>query len=111
MKYIITESRLSEVIHNYLDTKNESWYFSDAGDGEFTIYDGEKPIIRHRINASNEERYFIFSPSLVWGLSDLFGIQHRGFVVTLINWLNKTFDSNVEYPNWDYDMDENVGGE
>ena len=104
MKYIITESRLSEIIYQYLDTKYEGWFFSDIGDGEFTIYDEGKPIIRYRINPQNEEGYFIFSPSLVWGLSELFG---GGFRVDLINWLNKTFKLNVESTNWDYDMDEN----
>ena len=107
MKYIITESRLSEIIYLYLDTKYEGWFFSDIGDGEFTIYDEEKPIIRYRINPQNEEGRFIFSPSLVWGLSELFGKSEGGFIVGLIDWLNKTFKLNVESTNWDYDMDEN----
>lgn len=106
MKYIITESQLNKVIEDYLNTKYESWYFSDIGDGEFTIYDGKKPIIKYRINPSNEHTYYIIAPSLIWGLSELFGIEITESVYPLMNWLNMNFDTNVEYANWDYEMDE-----
>lgn len=106
MKYIITESRLNEVIKNYLDTKYESWYFSDIGDGEFTIYDGKKPLIKYRINPSDEHGHYIFLPSLVWGLSELFGMEATESVYPLMDWLNMNFETNVEYADWDYEMDE-----
>ena len=105
MKYIITESRLNQVIENYLDTKYEGWYFSDIGDGEFTIYDGKKPIIKYRIRLPEEHGYYIFRPSLVWGLSELFGMDGTDSIYPLIDWLNKNFETNVEYADWDYEMD------
>lgn len=106
MKYIITESQFNKVIENYLDTKYESWYFSDIGDGEFTIYDGKKPIIKYRINPSNLNELIIIAPSLVLGLSELFGIEETESGYHLKNWLNTNFDTNVEYLNWDYEMDD-----
>lgn len=106
MKYIITESRLNDVIKKYLNTKYESWDFSDIGDDEFNIYDGKRPVIKYRINPRDEHGYFIFSPSLVWGLSELFGMEATDSVYPLVDWLNENFETNVEYSNWDYEMDE-----
>lgn len=106
MKYIISESRMNKVIKNYLDTKYESWYFSDIGDGEFTIYDGNKPVIKYRISPSDEHGYFIFSPSLIWQTSELFGMGTTQSTYPIINWLNDNFDTNVDFAAWDYIMDE-----
>jgi hypothetical protein len=117
MKYIITESRLNQLIFNYLD--NQDWYDWDIGDSEFNMAEGEhgRDLIRFRVQYSHTVPDHSFDviyidEGLITKLSKLFSIPDLISIKTVIQWFNKRYTKNLsiddfEWMDTDYSDDDN----
>ena len=60
MKYVITESRLNNLVSNYLDQMN--WWEWDIGDGEFNLadvkFESSKILFRIQYSSTMPDHYF-----------------------------------------------------
>jgi len=111
MKYIITESRLNELVAKYLDQMN--WWEWDIGDGEFNLADGEfetsKILFRIQYSSTMPDRHFdiiYLSDYLVTKISKLFSISSENSVKMIIEWFNKKYNKSLTMNDWEWMDDE-----
>lgn len=107
MKYIISESRLNDLVLKYLD--NLDWWEWDIGDGEFDVADGryENPKLRFRIQYSSTMPDHSFnviylSDGLVSKISKLFSIDNSESIKMIIEWFNKKYDKSLTMNDWEW---------
>ena len=101
MKYIITESKINNLVSMFLD--NQNLETSDIGNGEFNITDGKhgNDVIRYEIDHSltyPEKSYhtIAISDDLVTKITQLFGLKSEDAINSIINWFNQEYDLNVD---------------
>jgi hypothetical protein len=107
MKYIITESRLNNLVFSYLD--NQDWQTWDIGDGEFNVADGEfgEDLIRFRIQYSITipDRSFdviYIADELVTQIIKLFGLSNSDAITSIIAWVNKKYDKDLTLEDFEW---------
>lgn len=112
MKFIITESRLNNIILSYLDSID--WWEWDIGDGEFNLADGQYNTskILYRIQFSSmhphsEFEVIYLSDGLVTQLTKLFSIPNLDAIKAIINWFNTRYDKSLTMDNFEWMDDEN----
>ena len=90
MKYIITESRLNEIIFNYLD--NENFYLSEIPKRAIlTIKQNNNLVMYHSLNS---EELFV-SYYLYNSIMSLFGLTDWEIVHIFKEWVKSRFNIEV----------------
>ena len=107
MKYIITESKINNLVSMFLD--NQNLETSDIGNGEFNITDGKhgNDVIRYEIDHSltyPEKSYhtIAISDDLVTKITQLFGLKSEDAINSIINWFNQEYDLNVDIHDFEW---------
>jgi hypothetical protein len=107
MKYIITESRLNNLVFSYLN--NQDWRTWDIGDGEFNVADGEfgKDLIRLRIQYSSTipDRSFdviYIADELVSQIIKLFGLSNSDAITSIISWFNQKYEKDLTLEDFEW---------
>ena len=106
MKYIITESRLHNLVSKYLDQMD--WWVWDIGDGEFNIADGKNETSKFffRITSteySDEQEVIHISEELATSVRQLFSISSTyDSVELIIDWFNKKFNKSLSINDFEW---------
>ena len=100
MKYIITESRLNNLVLSYLDSQN--WDKRDAKNGGFDVSNNSngEPIFRYRTRFSRldtKDNIYI-SEDFGRQIIHLFNLDMGPAVKLILEWFNKKYDTNL---GWD----------
>ena len=115
VKYIISESRLNNLIFSYLDGQDlHTW---DIENGEFNVADGEygKDVIQFRKHPylTNDDKFFEYiyiSDYLVTKLTHIFGIKSEDSIESIINWFNQKYNKELTIKDFDW-MEEDYEDE
>jgi len=105
MKYIITESKLENIIFKYLDMKdlyllstvNSSYFFYSRK----SFDDGEYPIIFY----DNKHKDCFVSSAFVEDVSSLFSIDPEYSLKVISDWVANKLDVEIESYNSDFGAD------
>ena len=96
MKYIITESKVNNLVKLYLDTL-ELWMW-DIGDGEFSVSDGYngETILSYMYDYNNEGVLHI-TPKIIEEIRNMFGsiINGNQLMMVICEWFNEKYKTNV----------------
>jgi hypothetical protein len=98
MKYIITESRVNDMVKLFLDKYYDFWVW-DSGDGEFSVsngYEGDT-IMSYTIDYDTDEGILHISPKLIEQLSDMFvgAVNFKELMRVLSEWFNETYKTDA----------------
>jgi hypothetical protein len=105
MKYIITESKLENIIFKYLDSK-DLYLLSTVNSRHFfysrkSIDDGEYPIISY----DNKNKDCFVSSAFVEDVCSLFSIDPEYSLKVISEWVGNKLDVEIESYNSDFDAD------
>jgi hypothetical protein len=105
MKYLITESRLENLIYKYLESKG-LYLLSTVNTHHFfysrkSIDDGEYPIISY----DNKRKDCFVSSDLVGEISSLFSIDPEYSLKVISEWVGNKLDVEIESYNSDFGAD------
>jgi len=105
MKYIITESKLENIIFKYLDSK-DLYLLSTVNSRHFfpsrkSIDDGEYPIISY----DNKNKDCFISSAFVEDVSSLFSIDPEYSLKVISEWVGNKLDVEIESYNSNFDAD------
>lgn len=107
MKYIITESRLHDLISSYLNQMN--WWEWEIGDDEFNLADGQHGIdlIHYRIQHSSTIPGKVFPTillhdDLITKITKLFSVPSETSIEAIINWFNKKYNKSLTLKDFEW---------
>lgn len=107
MRYIISESRLNDLVSKYLDQMD--WWEWDIGDGEFNLSDGKfepsKILFRIQYSSTMPDHSFnviYLSDGLVSKISKLFSMDNSESIKMIIEWFNKKYDKSLTMNDWEW---------
>jgi hypothetical protein len=105
MKYLITESRLENLIYKYLDMK-DLYLLSTVNSRHFfysrkSIGDGEYPIISY----DNKNKDCFVSSTFVEDVCSLFSIDPEYSLKVISEWVGNKLDVEIESYNSDFGAD------
>ena len=105
MKYIITESKLENIIFKYLDSK-DLYLLSTVNSRHFfpsrkSIDDGEYPIISY----DNKNKDCFVSSAFVEDVCSLFSIDPEYSLKVISEWVGNKLDVEIESYNSDFGAD------
>ena len=107
MKYIITESRLNNLISSYLDQMN--WWEWEIGDDEFNLADGQhgNDLIHYRIQHSSTipDKVFdsiLLHDDLITKITKLFSVSSKSSIEAIINWFNKKYNKSLTVKDFEW---------
>ena len=109
MKYLITESQIKNLVDKFLEKESKKWVVYDIEDGEFTIwYNNVNKIISYRISYDDEHVYgkYVFDYLFYDRIKSLFGLNMDKTAEYIVDFLNKEFNTNVKYNDWDFIEEE-----
>lgn len=105
MKYLITESRLKDLIFKFLNSKD--WVKLDVGDEQFDLSDGYKSkslinyrIIYNTVTKNTKERLYI-DKFLIQDIQNIFSLKFYEVSKYIVDWFNLKYHKNVDVGNWD----------
>ena len=97
MKYIISESKLGNLIKLYFNTL-DLWQW-DIGDGEFHVSDGYEGevIMSYTIEHDTDEGILHVRTKIINELKDVFGniLNSKELMKIICKWFNEKYDTNV----------------
>jgi len=106
-KYIITESRLNDLISSYLDQMN--WWEWEIGDDEFNLADGQhgNDLIHYRIQHSSTfpDKVFdsiLLHDDLITKITKLFSVSSETSIESIINWFNKKYNKSLTIKDFEW---------
>jgi hypothetical protein len=107
MKYIITESRLNDLISSFLDQMD--WWEWEIGDDEFNLANGKdgNDLIHYRIQNSATIPGKIFDiillhNDLITQITKVFSISSETSIESIINWFNKKYNKSLTLKDFDW---------
>jgi hypothetical protein len=105
MKYIITESKLENIIFKYLDSK-DLYLLSTVNSRHFfysrkSIDDGEYPIISY----DKKHKDCFVSSAFVEDVCSLFFLHPDNALSIISDWVGNKLDVEIESYNSDFDAD------
>jgi hypothetical protein len=95
MRYIITESRLTSIIENWLSDNYGN--LASAVMGGYTLYVPSEDDITVIFSVSPNSENLIMSEKLFNSMIDLFGIEKEGMISGLVmKWFNEKYNQKVK---------------
>ena len=93
MKYLITESKLNQVIFKYLD--NQDFIQIDKDNSIYFVYSEDDEYAQIKFNKLVDACYI--SDNLIWKISDLFSLHHFDSKTVIGKWIEDTLQVNIVF--------------
>ena len=93
MKYLITESKLNQVIFKYLD--NQDFIQIDKDNSIYFVYSEDDEYAKIKFNKLVDACYI--SDNLIWKISDLFSLHHFDSKTVIGKWIEDTLQVNIVF--------------